>query len=150
MTMTDSTHSDLMRLMHQAYELCRQLQQCYTEVTEDISDIDDNKIVLFVDSREKVIEELIAVEYRIDLLLDEVEGSTAGQSLPPEAEGIRQSIRNMLHDISARDLEIMKIISSKMQTYKTETLKARNKKNLSAYIGQTTMHQTRSHINLLK
>ena len=56
----------------------------------------------------------------------------SGESLPPDVDEIRGSIRTVLGDISAKDMEIMKIISGRMQLY--ETLKARNKKNISAYM----------------
>ncbi len=127
-------HAELRDLMGQALDTCVLLQD-YSENNFDVflSD-DDAKITEVINNREKLIEKLISIEYKTDIILDEVEEYDFGQSLPQDVDEIRETIRKVLGDVSVKDLEIMKLISSRMQMYKIETLKARNKKSLSAYM----------------
>lgn len=130
----EQIHSELLSLMEEAKSVCIMLQNYSEEKLNAFSDEDDLKIVDAIKKRELIINKLIDLEYRIDLILDENEEYAYGNSLPPEIEEIRQSIRKVLNVITDIDLKAMQLVSSKMQKYKDETLKARNKKNLSAYI----------------
>lgn len=134
MSDNSSKHAELLTLMDQALEICGLLQN-YTEENFDVflSD-DDVKITEVINTREKMIERLIGIEYSTDVILDEVDEYYNGQSLPQDVDEIRESIRTVLSDVSVRDMEIMKLVSSRMQMYKIETLKARNKRNISAYM----------------
>lgn len=134
MSTPGAKHEALRSLMEEAFRLCVKLQEYTDENFEVFLGDDDEKIVDVISSREKIIESLINVEYQIDTILDETDEYESGESLPPDVDEIRQSIREVLDNISIKDMEIMKTISSKMQMYKIETLKARNKKNLSAYM----------------
>jgi hypothetical protein len=129
-----SKHAELLALMDQALETCFALQK-YSEVNFDVFlSEDDAGITEVINNREKMIETLIGIEYKTDIILDEEEEYDYGESLPPEVDAVRQAVRTVLNGISAKDMEIMKIIGGRMQMYKIETLKARNKKNLSAYM----------------
>ncbi len=132
-----SKHAELRTLMDQALDVCMILQN-YTEENFDafLSD-DDARITEIISTREKMIETLIGIEYKADTIFEEEDEYCYGEALPNDIDEIRQSVRTVLGDISAKDMEIMTIISSKMQLYKIETLKARNKKSLSAYIKTT-------------
>ncbi|NLA86363.1 MAG: hypothetical protein GX847_03580 [Clostridiales bacterium] len=127
-------HSELRTLMELALQTCIALQNYSDENFNVLLKEDDEKIAEVIDNREKIIEALIDIEYKIDIILDEVEEYDYGNSLPPDVDELRRSARSVLNEISERDMEVMKHIGSKMQKYKNETLKARNKKNLTAYM----------------
>lgn len=129
-----SRHAELHSLMTQALETCVTLKNYSDENFNTFLGEDDEKIVEVINNREKMIETLIGIEYKIDNILDEVEAYDYGKSLPPDVDEIRRSVRTVLNEISAKDMEAMQHISGKMQMYKIETLKARNKKNISAYM----------------
>lgn len=147
---THTKHCELRALMTQALETCIQLQ-AYTNDNFNIflSD-DDVKITEVIGTREKIVETLIGIEYKIDIILDEVDAYGYGSSLPQDVDEIRQSVRAVLSDVSARDMEIMKSISSRMQMYKIETLKARNKKSLSAYMRTTFSNEAGDSVDYSK
>lgn len=145
-----STHSELRTLMAQALEICAALLTYSNENFDVFLSEDDEKITDVINSREKMIETLIGIEYRTDIILDEVEEYGYGQSLPDDVDVLRQSVRAILSDISAKDMEIMKIIGGRMQMYKNETLKARNKKNLSAYMRTAFSNEPGDSVDFIK
>lgn len=130
----ESRRDELRALMEEALQECIRLQTFSEENFDVFMGDDDARILEVINKRECFIESLVSLEYRIDGILNDVEEYGYGESLPPEADEIRQAIRKVLGQISARDMEIMKLISGRMQRYKTETLKARNKKSLTAYM----------------
>jgi hypothetical protein len=134
MNKCETRRGELRALMEETLRVCIRLRT----FSEDNFDVflcdDDARILAVINKRESFIESLISLEYRIDGILNDVEEYGYGETLPPEADEIRQSIRSVLDEISARDIEIMKLIGGKMQRYRTETLKARNKKSLAAYL----------------
>lgn len=134
MTNNSSKHDELRALMDQALETCVLLQE-YTDENFDVflSD-DDAKIGDVIDNREKLIQALISIEYKTDIILDEVDDYRNGEALPYDVDALRRSVRAVLVDVSLKDMDIMKRISSRMQIYKTQTLRARNQKNLSTYM----------------
>ncbi len=134
MSGNSSKQAELQSLMEQALDKCVELQKYSDDHFDVFLSGDDSKITEVINKRERMIEALIGIEYKTDIILDEVEEYDYGQCLPPDIDEIRQAVRTVLSGVSARDMEIMKIISGKMQMYKIETLKARNKKNLSAYM----------------
>ncbi len=75
---------------------------------------DDAKIAEIINNREKMIETLVGIEYRTDLILDEVDEYESGEALPPDVDELRQSVRTILSDISVKDMEIMKLISGRI------------------------------------
>ena len=97
-----------------------------------------------------MIEALIDIEYRTDAILNEVKEYDSGKTLPPDIDDIRKSIRSILSEITKRDIEIMKLVAGKMQKYKTETLKARNKKNLSAYMRTAFSDEPGDSVDFIK
>ncbi len=127
-------HSELRTLMDLALQTCIALKNYSDENFNTLLKEDDEKLTEVINNREEIIEALIDLEYKIDIILDEVEEYDYGNSLPPDVDELRMSARSVLNDISEKDMEVMKHIGSKMQMYKNETLKARNKKNLTAYM----------------
>ena len=132
--MKSGNQNELRTLMAEALELCTLLQQCSDDNLEIFKSEDDEKIVEIINHREDIIDALVSIESRIDSMLDDTNPTVAGQPMPPEVEELRRSVRAKLDAQAAKDLELMKIISSKMHKYRNETLKARSKQNLSAYM----------------
>ena len=127
-------HSRLLGLMEETLRICSDLEQFTRENFSLLQGEDDKSIIRMIREREVYISALIQMEYRIDLLFDEVDAYEYGDCLPPEADRLRQSVRTTLHTVSELDLEVMKLISSRLQEYRDATIKARNRKHLSAYI----------------
>lgn len=125
---------ELRSLMDRALQTCVALKNYTNENFDSFFSDDDEKINEIIINREKLIEALIDIENKADTILNDVKEYDSGRSLPPDIDDIRRSVRTILNEISVRDMEIMKLIAGKMQKYKTETLKARNKKSLSAYM----------------
>lgn len=151
--MSDNTtqrHSELRDLMEQALSTCIALQNYSDENFNVFLSEDDAEIAEVINNREKMIETLISIEYRTDMILDEVDDYEYGEALPADVDDIRQSVRRILNEISGKDMEIMKLISGRMQMYKIETLKARNKKNLSAYMRSTFSDEPGDSIDFSK
>jgi transcription termination factor NusB len=134
MSGNSSKQAELQALMEQALEKSIELQKYSDEHFDVFLSGDDSKITEVINNREKMIEALIGIEYKGDIILDAVEEYDYGQSLPPDTDEIRQAVRAVLGGVSTQDMEIMKLISNRMQMYKIETLKARNKKNISSYM----------------
>lgn len=127
-------HSRLLGLMEETLLICSELEQFTRESFPLLQDEDDQKLIWVIQEREKYINALIQLEYKIDLLFDEVDAYEYGDCLPPEADRLRRSCRTVLHSISELDMKAMKLVSTRLQSYRDETIKARNRKHLSAYI----------------
>lgn len=125
---------ELRTLMDRALQTCIALKNYTNENFDAFFSEDDEKINEIITNREKMIEALIGIEYKLDTILNEGKEYVSGEPLPADIDDIRRSVRTILSEISMRDMEIMKLIAGKMQRYKTETLKARNKRSLSAYM----------------
>jgi hypothetical protein len=143
-------NTQLLALMSEALGTCILLRDFTIESYEMFQNDDSNDILEIVNKREQIVEKLINLEYQIDIILDEVEEYAYGQALPEDVEEMRQSVRAILSEISKKDIEIMNLISRRMQKYKNETLKARNKKNLSAYMKNTFMQQPGESVDYSK
>ena len=143
-------HAELRELMDQALETCVFLQNYSDDNFNVFLSDNDAKITEVINSREKLIDKLIGIEYKTDIILEEVDDYAYGQSLPLDIDEIRESIHTVLSNVSAKDMEIMKIISSRMQMYKIETLKARNKRNLSAYMRTTFSNEPGDSVDFMK
>ncbi len=150
MTAEADKHVKLRTLMAAALETCLQLKAFNEDSYQVFLGDDDEKILNAVDRREEIIQRLIGIESKIDLILDEAAEYDGGRRLPEDVDQLRQSVRRVLDDIGAGDMEIMKLVSSRMQAYKTETLKARNRKNISAYIRTPYAEQSGESVNLVK
>lgn len=134
MSSNSPKHTELRGLMGQALEASVLLQK-YTDENFDVffSD-DDARINNVIDNRDRFIQALISIEAQTDAIFAEAAEYACGKALPNDVDEMRRSIRAVLSEISLKDIEIMKRISSRMQLYKTQTLKARNQKNISAYM----------------
>lgn len=143
-------HRDLRTLMDQALQTCVALQNYSDACFDTFLSEDDAKITEIINNREKLIEKLIGIEYKTGILLDELDARDNTKSLPADVDEIRRSVRAILNEVSVKDMEMMKLIGSKMQKYKVETLKARNKKNLSAYMRTAFSDEPGDSIDFLK
>lgn len=143
-------HTQLLALMSEALGTCILLRDFTVERYKIFLSDDDNDILDTVSKREQIVEKLISLEYQIDVILDEVAEYDNGRSLPDDVDDIRQSIRTILNEVSKKDLDLMNLISRRMQKYKDETLKARNKKNLSAYMKNAFMKQPGDSVDYSK
>lgn len=143
-------HDELRALMASALETCLQLKAFSEDNHQVFLGDDDEQILNAVDRREEIIQRLIGIENKIGLIFEEVDDYNGGRCLPEDVDQLRQSVRRVLDDISTGDTEIMKLVSTRMQAYKTETLKARNRKNISAYIRTPYSEQSGESVNLIK
>jgi hypothetical protein len=134
-------HSQLLTLMGEALGTCILLRDFTDESYELFLGDDDNNILEAVQKREKIVENLINLKCQIDMILEEVAEYANGASLPDDVAELRQSVRSILSEVSKKDIEVMKLISGRMQKYRNETLRARNKKHLSAYMKKTFSNQ---------
>lgn len=130
----EQMHAELLSLMDEARRVCLTLHR-FTEENQNVfSGEDEQRFLSVIKDREAIIDELTNLEYRIDLIREETGKHVPGGTAPHEVEEARQSIRKILDSVMAMDMKAMQEIGFKMQKYKDETLKARNKKHLSAYI----------------
>jgi len=131
----------LSALMEEALKTCNQLYG-YTAANFSVfSGSDEKKILEVIDNRRKIVETLLELEKEIDGLLPEKKDAVfAHEGLPAGVEDFRKSARSVLDKVSNLDLKAMNLLSQKMQRYKEETLKLRNKKNISAYIRTSAMN----------
>ena len=139
--MEPSSNSRLHSLLENAYNTCVELRDYTKDNFYVFEGDDDEKILEFIQEREKYLNVLTKIEYDIDLLFEEEEDYNFGGNLPAEIEDIRLSIRTVLDGIESFDIEAIKHVSSKMQKYKIETMKVRNKKHLSSYFKSDTLEQ---------
>lgn len=131
----------LRSLMTEALKLCEQLRDYSNDNFGVIMHDDDEKLLEVLDGRETMIDALAAIENRIDDILEDASNEGGSTALPPDAEALRRSLRAVLDDITAQDMEIMKLVGGKMQKYKVETLKARSRQSFAAYIRSVSYGQ---------
>jgi len=128
-------------LMEDAQKTCNQLYNYTVANFSVFSGSDDKKILEVIDNRRKIVETLIELEKEIDGFLPRKKDAVfAQEELPAGVEDFRRSARSVLDKVSNLDLKAMNLLSQKMQRYKDETLKLRNKKNISAYIRTSAMN----------
>ncbi len=120
-------------LLDDAYKTCIELRDFTKNNFYVFEGDDDDKIVEFVQERQKYLDTLAKTEYEFDRILEDAEKLESVKDLPSEMEDIRRSIRSVLDEIEAFDFEAIKRVSGKMQEYKVQTMKARNQKHLSSY-----------------
>ena len=141
----------LPELMKDALKTCNQLYS-YTSANFSVfSGSDDKKIMEVIEGRRKIDDTLREYEKEIDALLPENKSPLhAQEELPSEVRDFRRAARSILDKVSNLDVKSMNLLSQKMQKYKDETLKIRNKKNLSAYIKASAMNCRSSHYDCKK
>jgi hypothetical protein len=105
---------------------------------------DEDRITEAIRCREPLVNALIDMENRRDMLI----GGAA--SLPPEAEKLRGEVRTVLDEVAAMDSMAMDLLREKMQGYRDETLKLRNRKNLSAYMRAGVVKRSGTHCDWKK
>lgn len=135
-------HTQLVLYMREALNVCIKLQAFTKQNQDAFQGEDDQMIIQVIAKREIIIDQLVKLEYKIDLILDQVDDYCNGNALPHDVEALRNRIVEISSDILSMDMKAAKYISMKVQKYKDETLKARNKKNLSAYIKTNLMSKS--------
>lgn len=122
----------LLSLLAEALETSRELLD-YTRQKYDVLYSGNNgQLTEALGEREKFISALTNLECRTDLVLEEL-GMRLGD-LPQEAERLRQAIRSTLGAVTEMDVKLISAMSAHLQEYKDLTIKARNKKHISAYL----------------
>jgi len=146
MDCSEQSQAQLLSYMNEVLNVCVMLKE-YTEHNQNIfSGNDDNAILKIIKNRELYIDKLVSLEYKIDMIFEEVDEYEYGNALPHDSELVFNRIRNLLKNIMDMDMKAMASVGLKMQKYKDETLKARNKKHLSAYIKNTcVIHSIRNY-----
>lgn len=124
----------LLSYMKEALIVCIRLKEYSEQNQEVFTGENDQAMIGVIRERESIINELISLEYKIDLILDAVDEYASGNALPDDVEAVRSRIHEVSRSVLDMDLQMMKRLSAKMQRYKDEALKARNKKSLSAYL----------------
>jgi len=134
-----SLFADALRASEKLLSFSQQKHSVFTSA-------DDDAITEALKEREGYINALTSLENDIDLVLDEDDPSYS--SLPPEAEKIRSSIRSVLCKVTELDTEAINTLSGNLQKYKDYTIRARNKKHISAYIRTSVVNSSGSNLNL--
>ncbi len=120
----------LLPLLSEALRLCRLLLAFSEEQLTDLDTREDEAILSAIEGRAAILSGLMELEEEIKPLLDR----TGQAAPPPEADRIRREIRSVLRRVSDIDARAMGAVSGKMRAYREETLKARSRKHLSAYM----------------
>lgn len=140
----------LPELMNEALRVCEQLLHFSEEARAVFLGEDERAILRAIEARETIIDRLIGLEYRIDLVLDANDEYACGGALPEEAESARLKARDILGAVMGMDVRAMRHVRLRMQKDKDETLKARNKKHLSAYIRASAAPCSRGSYDYIK
>lgn len=131
---TKETNTKLLFLMKEALSVCTMLYDYSFEKMNHLDLLSDEEVLQTIQEREPFLNQLINLEYQIYDILDESDIELHSIKLPDDVESIRQTVRQVLNEIDKIDDQAINCLSDKIQIYKNDALKARNKKNLSAYI----------------
>ncbi|NCB50670.1 MAG: hypothetical protein EOM54_02135 [Clostridia bacterium] len=132
----------LLSLLEETLAVSEELLRFTREKHSAFAGGDEKEMAETLREREKNISALINMECKIDLVLEQA-GLHIG-SLPHEAEALRQSIRSSLDSVTEIDIGSINLISGQLQEYRDLTIKARNKKKISAYM-KTGIYRNRDN-----
>lgn len=118
-------------LLNDMLALCTQLHTLTLQHVGKLDDAEDEVLLAYIDEREEIIESMRALEQRIDGVTDTL--STADQS-DPAVQRMHADIHALLSKTATIDMDTMRILSDRMALYRNATIKARRKKQLSAYL----------------
>ncbi|MPL97405.1 hypothetical protein SDC9_43596 [bioreactor metagenome] len=150
MNSNERSQAQLLSYMNEVLNVCVMLKE-YTQYNQNIFiGNDDKEILKVINKRESYIDKLVSLEYKIDTIFEEVDEYEYGDVLPHDSELIFSNIRNILKTVMDLDMKAMENIGFKMQKYKDETLKARNKKHLSAYVKTNLVSHSVSNYDFKK
>jgi hypothetical protein len=128
----EQKYHELMSLMTKDLKISADLLNISKELIIILQSDDDQKLSAAIQEREQYIHALVIFEHGINLITDEI--GKYGKALPPEVPEMSRLIRHGLDEVSKLDEESMYLVCNKMQKYKNEAIKARNKKHISAYL----------------
>lgn len=139
----EQTSAGLTPLLEEALELCVSLREYSRENLRMFTDSGDEEILRALERRDTLLSGLSGVEGRADALLE-----AAGLSdFPPEAAQPLARVRELLAEVTALDLQSMELLRVRMQQYKDSTLKAQNRRHISAYLQSGLDPAPGSHYN---
>ncbi|MGE4354795.1 MAG: hypothetical protein AB7D36_12015 [Oscillospiraceae bacterium] len=116
----------------------------FTQQKYDILAVSDEiALSAVLKDREELIGSLIDLENQIDRLTETL--GLQNDSLTGEIKSLQASVRSVLDRVSEMDVKAINLLRKKLQTYKNLTMRARNKKNLSAYIKMDLVPQNETH-----
>jgi hypothetical protein len=142
------TYSRLMSLLQETLEASEKLK-AFTRQNQDVlSGSDEKKIIEVLRHREKMLGDLINLEYGIERTLDAL--GLAVDSLPPDAEKLRSAIRATLDAVTETDVVSINCIRSHLQEYRDLTIRLRNKKHVSAYLKSARLSPRESSFDTIK
>lgn len=131
---TKGLNTKLLSLMKEALSVCTMLYDYSFEKMNHLDLLSDEEVLQTIQEREPFLNQLINLEYQIYDILDASDIELNNIKLPDDVENVRQTVRQVLNEIDKIDDQAINCLSDKIQIYKNDALKARNKKNLSAYI----------------
>ncbi len=132
----NQTDGDLLKMLKEARCQCDELYRITADKCRalEAGGFDDESMDEMINAREIIINRLVLIENAISQMLDTNEAYEGGRHLPYAAESERRQIRRLISQITELDLQLIKILSEKVQSYKDQTLIIRNKKQISAYL----------------
>jgi hypothetical protein len=99
--------------MNEALRVCEQLLHFSEEARAVFLGEDERAILRAIEARETIIDRLIGLEYRIDLVLDANDEYACGGALPEEAESARLKARDILGAVMGMDVRAMRHVRLK-------------------------------------
>ena len=138
----------LAALMREALNTGLELQRFSEENFPVFLEDNEKKIVETLEQREILIHRLVDLEKEIRLISDGF--NLTDEERMPEFFENRRRLRLILDSVMAMDEKAKKLLEEKMRYYKTRTVSARNKKNISAYIKSGAPDMTDNNVEYLK
>ncbi len=121
----------LASLLNDMLALSTQLHALSLQRSEDLENAEDEALLAHIDEREEIIDAMRSLEQRVDGLTDTL---SAEEQADPDAQQLRARIRALLSETETIDMQTMRVLSERMVLYRNETIKARQKKQLAAYL----------------
>lgn len=143
---------ELSSLMDETIKACYELYDYSYAAYKNFSTEEDNAIAEIISKREKYVDAIGELESKIECLIQNNGDFMLNCSiqLPYDYSEFRKKARSILRSVTELDMDSMQMMGTKMQKYKEETLKIRNKKNISAYISSGVDATAISHFDLKK
>ncbi len=118
-------------LLNDMLALCTQFHAFTLRQIGKLEHAEDEVLLAYIDEREELIESMRALEQRIDGVTETL---SAEEQSDPAVQRMRGEIRAILSKTATIDMDTMRILSDRMAFYRNATIKARRKKQLSAYL----------------
>jgi hypothetical protein len=146
----NSAESRLLSLIGEALNTSLELRHFSEENFCIFSGDDEKKIDESLRERERLINILTGLEKEINLIIGSFNVDPWDKEFLSQFHEARRAIRSTLDAVSALDMEAVKLLNDKMQDYRDKTVRARNKKHISAYIKSGAVNMTDNKFDYLK